>query len=291
MLRLLLIDDDPGDIRMLTRQLSRDPGRVDLSVETAGSLADAVDILSRYPADVILLDLGLPESRGLETVDRACELFGHLPIVVLTGLDSEETGLESLRRGAGDYLIKGKFTVDLLVRAIRYAIERKQLELQLVHLARHDPLTRVLNRRAFTDILERAISHAKRGNKGVLMLFDIDHFKQINDTFGHHVGDDVLVRIVELVRKELRETDVLCRMGGDEFVVLLENTDIEGAHVLAERIRAVAGELKMEQDVQPSLSIGIAGIDGRLDVGGLLRQVDDCMYLAKSSGRDRICSA
>lgn len=180
------------------------------------------------------------------------------------------------------------------------------------HFRQYCALTDTQEERQLTDAFDEQWAKVKRHSWQILSL--TSRKKRVEGKFFELVdkADDVLdfevqehladddpnalakersVREVELVLKQLRETDTLCRMGGDEFVVLLEDTDIDVAHVIAERVRMAAGDLKMEQGVQASLSIGMVGIDGSLDVEGLLRQADDCMYQAKSSGRDRVCCA
>ena len=128
---ILLIDDDPGDRRMIELALRRPSWPLEIAVRTAESLADGLDRLQSGGVDLVLLDLGLPDSQGLETVDRLCGAWPDIPVVVLTGLAGEETGVEALRRGATDYLAKGEFSEDMLLRTIRYSLERKRTEERL----------------------------------------------------------------------------------------------------------------------------------------------------------------
>jgi len=288
MMNILVIDDDDGDIRMVALALKQ--AHLDYTLSTAGTLAEGMARLRRRGIDLVLLDLGLPDSRGLETVDRVCKAYTHIPIVVLTGLSSEEAGLDAIRRGASDYLIKDKLSADVLSRAIRYSQERKKLEQRLIFLASHDPLTGALNRRAFEETVNRSIARAHRGMNSVLILFDVDHFKQINDTLGHSAGDDALVNIAQRVRDQLRAGDVLARLGGDEFAVLLEGVPMTVAHTVANRLRTSVAELGEVSGrvVHPTLSVGLVEIDGQLEYEPLISQADDCLYRAKSQGRDRL---
>ena len=130
-INILLVDDDPDDCRLVKLALVRSPNTVLFSVETAGSLAECLQHLKNNSFDLVLLDLGLPDSHGLVTVDRFCEACSNIPVVVLTGLAIEEVGVEAIKRGASDYLVKGKYSDDVLVRAIQYSLERKRTEEEL----------------------------------------------------------------------------------------------------------------------------------------------------------------
>ena len=288
MINILVIDDDDGDVRMVSLALKQ--ASPEYALDSAGTLAEGVSRLRQGGIDLVLLDLGLPDSHGLDTVDSACKACTHIPIVVLTGLNSQNAGLEALRRGASDYLVKDELSAGTLSRTIRYSLERKRLEQRLVYLAGHDPLTGVLNRRAFEEAVNRAVSHACRGKNSALLLFDVDHFKRVNDTLGHSAGDDVLVSIVQLIQDQLRGEDVLARVGGDEFTAMLEGVSLPEAHVVADRIRAAVAEWISSSGlgVQPTLSIGLVEIDGQLDYEALISRADSCLYRAKSRGRDRI---
>jgi len=289
-INILLVDDDPGDRRLVELALKQSLPELEFAVTTAESLADGLDRLQSNNIDLVLLDLGLPDSHGLETVDSVCRAYSHLPIVVLTGLASDEAGLESLEKGASDYLVKGKFSEDMLLRTIRYSLERKRLEQQLVHLASHDPLTGLLNRRPFEEAVVRAIARANRGTPSALLLLDVDNFKLVNDTLGHAAGDDVLVRIGQLVQKQLRTEDVLARLGGDEFAALLEGADMREAEIVAERVRRAVEDYPFSFDLEtsPTLSMGLAEIDGKQETRTLVNRADAAMYEAKNQGRNRI---
>jgi len=292
MISILVVDDDPGDFQLVTQTLKRSYTESEFTAVNAGTIAEGLARLAEQDIDLVLLDLGLPDSHGLETVNRICEVYPHLPIVVLTGLDSEEAGLDSLRRGASDYLVKGKLSDDLLCRTIRYSLERKRLERRLIHLASHDALTGALNRRAFGDVLSQAVARARRGVASALLMCDVDGFKAINDALGHKAGDDTLVRVAELVRNELRGADILARLGGDEFAVLLDGIgNLSDARAVAERIRRSMAALHADLDgsIQPTLSIGVVQVTGQHGVEELLAEADARMYEAKTQGRDQVC--
>jgi len=181
----------------------------------------------------------------------------------------------------------------VLQAVVRDVTERKRLERELTHLASHDPLTGLANRRLFEDALTRAVARARRGAPSVLLMFDVDRFKAVNDALGHAAGDDLLVWMAQRVQGGLREEDLLARIGGDEFAVLLEGPPGRDAAVVAERIRQVVDDAACPADggVHPTLSIGLVEIDGQHDVVSLIAKADAAMYEAKDQGRNRIVCA
>jgi len=171
----------------------------------------------RESFDVVLLDLSLPDSHGLNTLERVHAHAPEVPIVVMTGFDNEMLGVKAVKEGAQDYLVKGQVDSYLLMHAIRYAIERKQIELRLVQLAQYDSLTGLANRALFQDRLPQALARADRAGQLVgLMFLDLDRFKEINDTLGHDAGDVLLKSVAERLEGRLRRTDTIARLGGDD---------------------------------------------------------------------------
>jgi diguanylate cyclase (GGDEF)-like protein len=191
-------------------------------------------------------------------------------------------------------LFVGVATVSGLVTSALIS-ERRRAEHRLQVLAEHDPVTGVWNRRRFTEELERWIAYAHRyGGQGAVLMIDVDHFKAINDTFGHAVGDQALARVAALLEERARSTDIVGRLGGDEFAVLLPNADEEQAAALAaallDKVRS-QGTVTMPGHSMPiTISIGIAlfGPSLPLDPEDVVRNADLAMYQAKDAGRDRI---
>lgn len=167
--------------------------------------------------------------------------------------------------------------------------QRKHDEEEIYLLATTDSLTGIANRREFTAILMRAMDHAKRyGTSMALAMYDLDYFKRVNDTFGHDVGDHVLQVITGLVKENIRATDIVARWGGEEFMVLMPQADIQAAKNTAEKLRlAIAGH-HFDKVKELTVSFGVAAFEPQDDMNSLLKRVDDALYQAKEQGRNRV---
>jgi diguanylate cyclase (GGDEF)-like protein len=165
---------------------------------------------------------------------------------------------------------------------------------QLSHLATEDPLTRLLNRRGLDEALRMSLATASRHQLPVsAIMVDIDHFRRVNDSFGHEVGDHLLQRIARILQRTCRATDVVARIGGEEFLLVLPDTPLEAARAVAERIRMAVSEYPLnvdEQDIAVTVSLGVAGGQGDIDLDELSRQAGRAIYLAKRGGRNRVSS-
>lgn len=424
-LNITLVEDEPGDASLI--QYSLRFSGYDHNLEWVQSLAElsAHQRQTNAAADIVLLDLNLPDSTGIDTVTRCKSLVPDTPIVVLTGHDDMDFSLKVLEAGAQDYLVKSGLEGDALIRAMRYAIERHQMECRLqrseelmtaaieggnlgvwdwnlksgecdksdlllatlgftrgdselepdseplikrIHeddapgfhgalqaylagesprfqcefrlqhkdghwpwhfisghvvswdgdeperlvgiqqditarkametrlrdLAMHDELTGLLNRRSFIQEMDREYGRVMRRPDypvGLLML-DIDHFKRVNDSYGHAVGDVVLKAFADCIDRQLRENDVFGRLGGEEFAVLLPETDRDGVARVAEKLRSAVEGLETRTGnagIHITTSIGAAGLhrdDERPDEALVL--ADQALYQAKHMGRNRV---
>src|SRR3984885_9467305 len=236
--RVLLVEDGPVQARVVAAQLEEGWASPD-STEIASSLATAIDQLERNRFNCVLLDLGLPDADGLEAVKRVRTTAPGVAIVVLSGQEDENLALLAARESAQDYLVKGRVDHSHIVRAISYAIERKQQEAVLVHQALYDGLTGLANRAQLLSRIEIAISrHQRHSESSAVIVLDLDGFKPVNDQYGHAIGDRVLVAVAErLERIATRRSDLVARLGGDEFVMLCEDTTAEGAEQIVAQIR------------------------------------------------------
>ncbi len=290
--RVLLVEDDPADAYIFRRYLQKDSHCFDL--EHVAELASGLDRLQDQEFEILLLDLALPDSLGLETFHRATNEVPDTPIIVLTGNDDEDLALRAVRDGAQDYLLKAQVTGPLLVRAIRYAIERHQMQRSLLNLSLTDDLTELYNRRGFQTLAGHQLKQAARAGKQLALIFaDLDGLKDLNDTQGHSVGNDALIEMADILRQTFRDSDIVARLGGDEFVVLLVNARQDGVRVPVSRLRRNIERANEAPDrVYPlSVSIGYAvGLpEGPGTLEDLLEQADQAMYREKR-GKRKIAS-
>ena len=285
-IHILVVEDNPGDVRLIQEMLA-ETDEDSFQVEHVNQLSAGLERLTHSGIKIVLLDLSLPDSHGLNTFTQLHAHAFDIPVIILTGLDDETLGQISVREGAQDYLVKGQITSPSLVRSIRFAIERQRLVADLNTKSLVDPLTNLYNRRALFALADRQIQIANRSQRGLLTLFiDIDNFKQINDTFGHQAGDKVLQEVANVLRDTFRHSDILARMGGDEFVILaieLDNKDSEG---VTARLRQ---NLQKRMEPMPGLSpplllsIGLARYDPTqpCSVDELVGLADARMYAEK----------
>lgn len=253
LIKALFIEDDPDDILLLEELFAQASanGRM-FELECADRLEAGLKRLAAGGIDILVLDLSLPDCRGIETVSRACAQSADIPVVVLTSSKDEKTAIEALSLGAEDYLVKGEVSGPLLIRTLRYAIERHRNKKELDHVNRElrasqeqlekliflDPLTELLNRRGLQDVMERELQRGHREQTNfTILLIDLDNFKEINDTWGYTIGDTVLRAVAHRLKDSLRKTDVAARIGGDEFIIFLPETRPGEALRIAERVR------------------------------------------------------
>ncbi len=289
-MKILLIEDDADDAAFLNACLNRASGP-GLEIERCDCLTAAVERLGAGGFDVVLLDLHLPDGTGVECVETVLEHQPTIPIVVLSGHGDEDYAVEILNRGVQDYLVKWEGDGRIILRSIRYAIERKRSETKLNYLARYDSLTGIPNRQYLQDQLERATTRALRSrNRMGLLFLDLDRFKMVNDTLGHQFGDALLRAVVRRLQSSIRAGDLLARLGGDEFAVLLEEVEspLELESVANNIIAAFQDPFEVgnrQLFVTASIGLTVFPLDNN-DPMALLHNADIAMYQAKESGRN-----
>jgi two-component system cell cycle response regulator len=320
-LRLLIIEDDVDQRDLIRETLEDQFGRG--TVTGVSTIADALaqDLAS---FDMILSDYNLPDGSGLELVEeirRRCST----PVIMVTGENVGQIAIEAIKRGATDYIVKigdYLFTIPLVVQKnltvanltreneqLRHSLEaalrdvrdkNAQLEASLQRveeLAATDPLTGLYNRRHFSRVLEQLFAEAQRYGKDLsCVMIDMDGFKPINDSYGHQVGDQLLVMAGKVISANMRRMDVAARYGGDEFVLLLPHASEADALSVAQRIReqfrqSSAAMLKRPEGVTMSIGIGSLAQNKSSHADQLVASADASLYAAKSAGRDRIVSA
>jgi two-component system cell cycle response regulator len=302
---VLIVDDD----ELVLARLQELVAAAGYGVRTAASGTQALSSLQHSAASIVVTDLNMPCMDGLELCRRIREhaWSRYIYIVLLTVRNDEKDILVGLEAGADDYLSKrtsaAQFTARLRIAkrvlALEYSL-KKALEKKR-QLAMTDELTGAYNRRYFMRHLGREIKRSQRfGGDVALLLLDIDHFKKINDTHGHVVGDFVLKRLTRQVAKCLqRATDWCARLGGEEFAIVLEGTNLADARVCAEKMRRAIENTVIDTPagaVRITVSIGVSGLGEANDrnsatVQSLLEIADSNLYASKAGGRNRVTSA
>jgi len=285
---ILLVEDEPDHRLLFRKMLAAAGGRE--KVVAVESLKRALDYLANEPADVVLLDLRLPDSQGMETFVSLHAQAPNVPIIVLSGMSDEQMAVEAVRLGAQDYLVKGQFEAGLLSRAVRYAIERHRMREELRSLSLVDELTGLYNRRGFLVLAEQQQKIGRRTRRGFLLFFlDLDGLKQINDSYGHKEGDRAIVKASEVLKEAFRGSDIIARLGGDEFAVLAVEADTGAAQRPLLELEHELKELKIRKELPYpiSFSIGVARSNPNNDesIEQLLTQADAFMYEEKRSKR------
>lgn len=304
-IKILAIDDDRGDLNLLRRHLA---GMNGMPIDFIGcdNAEQGLAELEHQQIDLIFLDYNLGAESGLNLLQRIKESApdGPRAIIMVTGSGDEEVAVEALQSGASDYISKSRLCSPVLERAVRNSLEKvallKRVEeqrLTLERLARHDELTGLFNRRELLERLGQEMIRAHRyGNRLSLLMIDLDHFKRVNDTYGHIMGDLVLSTVSGVIRKVTRNSDIPGRLGGEEFCVVIPETGLEDARVLAERLRKRVSEEVYcgsgQEEFHVTCSIGIADIDASCQgVNDFIEKADRALYSAKHCGRNQVVLA
>jgi len=299
-MKIMIVDDNKVDRMHIKRMMKRsDPLNSIIEVEDVDS---AISVLSEQQFDAILLDYNMPKKNGLELLKEVrCEnLDKNSAIIMMSTSEEEELAMECLQAGAQDFIAKSDITGYRLRRAILGAQARFNMEQKLKdsyqkvkQLAEEDNLTKLANRYVFDESLKSSIESNKRNHSKMgLILFDLDHFKYVNDTHGHDVGDALLQKVVQRIHTCLRGTEIFARLGGDEFAIILEHlTRVDETEKVALRILRVLVKpfTISEAQINMSASIGIAiSPDDALTASDLFKRADMAMYKAKALGRNQI---
>jgi diguanylate cyclase (GGDEF)-like protein len=290
-LRVLIIEDSTDDAELLIRELRT--GGYDPAYERVETSAALVTALNKQTWDIVLSDYSLPHLTGADALARVRERELDVPFIFISGTSGEEAAVKAMKAGAQDYVMKGNTTrlLPIVERQLHEAAVRRQHKREeetVEYLAYHDALTDLPNRNVFYDRLQQAILTCYREKKSLaILLMDLNQFKDVNDTFGHHYGDLLLRQIGPRVRKCLRESDTVARMGGDEFAILLPNTPVEGASLTARKLLKALEAPFLLKDVtfEVGVSIGIALYPDHGEENDVLFQrADTAMYMAKQAG-------
>ncbi|MTI57920.1 GGDEF domain-containing response regulator [Geosporobacter ferrireducens] len=287
LIKLLLVEDNHGDARLIT-EILKEVSDIKFAITHVRRLEDACKILREENLDIALVDLGLPDSQGYETFLKIKQQSDEIPIILLTGLSCEDMAIRAVQEGAQDYLYKEEVTKEILIRSIQYAIERQQLLKKLQIQSSIDELTGLYNRRGFLDLAARERKAAVRTNQVMLLIYiDLDGLKQVNDTFGHHEGDRAIIDTAAILKNTFRESDIIARIGGDEFVVIALCKEVKAMETITERLHLMVekhNHLK-NRPYKLSASIGVAMhcANQPRTIEELLRIADENMYRDKKN--------
>lgn len=296
MTRVLVIDDDRLQWKLVQAHFKNfQVGSYEL--EWSSTYEDGLSRLLTGAYEVCLLDYRLGERDGLQLIREAAAAGCRTPIVFLTAESSGNVDIQAMEAGALDYLVKGEISPRSLERSLRYARKLGETLEALRRLATRDELTGLLNRREYDRILLDEEDRTRRfGNSLALVVIDLDHFKAVNDTHGHPAGDAVLKEAARRIGASIRTVDRAARVGGEEFALILVQTDRASAtEVAARAIAAIAGEpieVGPGRAISVTASAGVAAIpaDGST-VPELFAAADRALYLAKERGRNRVVPA
>jgi two-component system cell cycle response regulator len=296
MSRVLMIDDDRLQFRLVQEHFKNfRSGSYEL--EWSDTYDGGLVRLLTGEFAVCLLDFRLGDRDGLQLIREAAQAGCRTPIVFLTAESSENIDIQAMEAGALDYLEKSEITPRSLERSLRYALKLAETLEALRQLATRDELTGIANRREYDRILLEEEERASRfGQPLGLVVIDIDRFKAINDTYGHIVGDAVLVEAARRISSAIRTVDRVARIGGEEFALILVQTDMESALVVARRAIAAVALVPIKAakglPLAVTASAGVAAIptDGS-SARELFAAADRALYAAKAAGRNRAVAA
>jgi len=291
---ILIVDDEPP-IRELLETVINRAGFQSASVATG---EEALGFLRSSPVSVVITDIRLPGMDGLDLVTRIKSDF-QSDVIVVTGDGDHHSYEEAINKGASDFILKPIRNEELVLR-VRRVLEERDLRHSRARMLRDleqlvitDGLTQLYNSRHFHNQLEIEVGRASRYKHRLsLLLLDIDHFKAYNDTYGHLRGDEVLVRIGQLVRQCLRTTDSAYRYGGEEFTVILPETSLEQAGVVAERIRTTVADGQFApgtaKAAKVTVSVGVTEYGRDESSAAFVQRADQAMYRSKEQGRNSV---
>ncbi len=299
-----------------------------MQVKSVSNFKELEDTIKEFKPDIFLIDFYIGNERGDKVIRNIKDIpdFIETPTVIISGSENKDDIIASLEAGANDFIKKPFFIEELIARIsaqlrIKYiydellehlkkeeeltrklsdtleeiriknekiSVMNKMLKMQVIT----DPLTEVFNRRYLFEIFKREIARAKRYNEPLsVIMMDIDHFKKINDTYGHMIGDKILKGIAKVIKERIRTSDIIARYGGEEFVIVLTNANLEIAQKIAEDLRQKVENIVFkieEKSIKATISLGVAQLKEDDDVDTLLIRADENLYTAKNRGRNAV---
>ena len=308
-----MVVDDEAPIRTMVSQVLVAEG---YEVVEAASAEDALKVFGEKHCPLVISDIRMGGMSGLELLDEVKRLRPQTLVVIMSAYVSIDSAIAALKAGAYDYLIKPFEDLELIVSVVRRAMENitlikernslvvhlkksnkalKELSRRFRDLAIRDGLTGLYNHGYLLDALAGEVARAVRYDRHLSVIFlDVDHFKQYNDQFGHQRGDMVLKQVSQILKDEIRKTDIAARYGGEEFVLILPETSKQDAFVVAEKIRkavqeSIANDVADEGPTTVTISAGVASyMEDGTDATELIAKADAAVYTAKNDGRNAV---
>lgn len=289
-LHILLVESDPIEARRLTEMLHA-AGGGKFRLRRAHQLRQAKRHLQNGHADVALVNLSLSDAQGLDVLAEAQCAAPEVTFLALHESADESLAAQALQLGAQDFLVKSELTPGRLERALAYAMARQRVRLHLLSLSLMDELTGLHNRRGFVSLAQQRLKLTSRqGVRSTLVFIDVDNLKCINDTFGHREGDDALQQVAALLRECFRESDIIGRLGGDEFCVLLSHTSAAGDLLIRKRLVQLIDRSNQnsKRAYELSVSTGAVDISGPEELEEQISRADALMYEHKRAKRTSV---
>jgi diguanylate cyclase (GGDEF)-like protein len=294
---ILAIDDEKINIEILLELLNNKHDLI-----PALSADRALEVLKKVDIDLILLDIIMPNMDGYQLCKKLKEneITKNIPIIFITSNTDEYSIKKAYETGGVDYVTKPFKPAELLARINTHVkmrelindLEKSKEELKL--LASTDPMTKLSNRRYFSEISEHIMNLVKRDTmKASIIILDIDRFKNINDTYGHKVGDEVIIDLSNTLQELTRKSDIVCRYGGEEFVILLLDTSLKGTVIIAKKIREYIESNNLyihnNQKLKYTVSLGVSQVEIEdKNMEAALKRADNALYTSKKNGRNRV---
>ncbi len=290
-LSIFIVEDNPDEVFLIRQILSRAP-ETRFEVTVAATLEEALPQLRAHQPDILILDLNLPDSGGIETFQRVFAVYPKLPIIIATALPEKGVALEAIYAGAQDFLVKGQYQENTLLRSIDYALERSRLQGEIRTLSLTDGLTLLYNQRGFLNLAEQQLKiHQRYYRPFVLFFVDVDDFKEINDIYGTSAGDRILKQVAALLKMTFRRSDILSRYGGGEFAAIAIETTPSHVAMILGRLYSNLKTLSL-QEKHPggeiSLSVGHVFYNGKdpMSLDRLIQEADQKMHDCKKAKID-----